>query len=152
MSIGIKSYGAYLPKYMLPRELIAKAWDFPSVPGTKAVAMADEDSLTMSVEAGLNCLIGFDPKTVDGLFFASTTQVYTEKDSASLIATILDMREDIITADFTDSLRSFRNKGIFSSTVFSHLELLYSTRAGSTIIKNILITNKLMTSLSNGIM
>ncbi|GAH42912.1 unnamed protein product, partial [marine sediment metagenome] len=103
MPIGIKSYGAYLPKYMLPRELIAKAWDFPVVPGTKAVAMVDEDSLTMSVEAGLDCLTGIDPKTVDGIFFASTTQVYTEKDSASLIATVLDMREDIITADFTDS-------------------------------------------------
>ncbi|MFX1391776.1 MAG: OB-fold domain-containing protein, partial [Promethearchaeota archaeon] len=104
--IGIKSYGAYLPKYLLPREFISKAWDFPIVPGTKSVAMADEDSLTMSVEAGLDCLIGFDPKTVDGLFFASTTQVYTEKDSASLIATVLDMRDDIITADFTDSLKA----------------------------------------------
>ncbi|MFW9989784.1 MAG: OB-fold domain-containing protein [Candidatus Odinarchaeota archaeon] len=104
--IGIKSYGAYLPKYLLPREFIGKAWDFPIVPGTKSVAMADEDSLTMSVEAGLDCLIGFDPKSVDGLFFASTTQVYTEKDSASLIATVLDMREDIITADFTDSLKA----------------------------------------------
>ena len=106
MPIGIKSYGAYLPKYMLPRESIGKAWDFPVVPGTKAVAMEDEDSLTMSVEAGLDCLAGFDPKTVDGIFFASTTQVYTEKDSASLIATVLDMREDIITADFTDSTKS----------------------------------------------
>jgi len=91
---------------MLSRELIAKAWDFPTVPGTKAVAMEDEDSLTMSVEAGLDCLEGIDPKTVDGIFFASTTQVYTEKDSASLIATVLDMREDILTADFTDSTKA----------------------------------------------
>jgi len=104
--IGIKSYGAYLPKYLLPRDLIGKAWDFPIVPGTKAVAMADEDSLTMGVEAGLDCISGIDPKTIDGLFFASTTQVYTEKDSASLIATVLDMREDIITTDFTDSLKA----------------------------------------------
>jgi 3-hydroxy-3-methylglutaryl CoA synthase len=106
MPIGIKSYGAYLPKYMLPRELIGKAWEFPVVPGTKAIAMADEDSLTMAVEAGLDCLAGIDPKTVDGLYFASTTQVYTEKDSASLIATVLDMRSDIITIDFTDSLKA----------------------------------------------
>ena len=104
--IGIKSYGAYLPKYLLSRQLISEAWDFPSVPGTKTIAMADEDSLTMSVEAGLDCLMGIDPKTVDGIFFASTTQVYTEKDSASLIATVLDMREDILTADFTDSLKA----------------------------------------------
>jgi 3-hydroxy-3-methylglutaryl CoA synthase len=104
--IGIKSYGAYLPRYLLPRDLISQAWDFPSVPGTKAIANADEDSLTMSVEAGLDCLSGIDSKSVDGLFFASTTQVYTEKDSASLIATVLDMRDDIITADFSDSLKA----------------------------------------------
>lgn len=104
--IGIKSYGAYLPKYLLPRELIAQAWDFPAVPGTKAIASIDEDSLTMAVEAGLDCLSGIDPKSVDGLFFATTTQVYTEKDTASFIATVLDMREDIITADFTDSLKA----------------------------------------------
>ncbi|MFX0036592.1 MAG: OB-fold domain-containing protein [Candidatus Hermodarchaeota archaeon] len=104
--IGIKSYGVYLPRYLLPRELIGKAWEFPIVPGTKSIAMADEDSLTMGVEAGLDALSGFDPKTIDGLFFATTTQVYTEKDSASLIATVLDMREDIITADFTDSLKA----------------------------------------------
>ena len=106
MPIGIKSYGAYLPKYLLPRELVSRAWDFPNVPGTKAFALADEDTITMSVEAGLDCLAGFDPKTVDGLFFASTTQVYTEKDSASLIATVLDMRDGIITADFTDSTKA----------------------------------------------
>ena len=104
--IGIKSYGVYLPKYVLPRELIAKAWDFPAVPGNKAVASIDEDSLTMAIEAGLDCLSGIDPKSIDGLFFASTTQVYTEKDSASFIASVIDMREDIVTTDFTDSLKA----------------------------------------------
>ena len=104
--IGIKAYGAYLPKYLLGRELIAKAWDFPVVPGTKAIASADEDTITMSVEAGLDCITGIDPKTIDGLFFASTTPPYTEKDSASMIATVLDMRNDIITADFTDSTKA----------------------------------------------
>jgi len=106
MPIGIKSYGAYLPRWLLPRDLIAKAWDFPSIPGSKALASEDEDSITMSVEAGLDCLAGIDLKSVDGLFFASTTQVYTEKDSASLIATVMDLREGIITTDFTDSLKS----------------------------------------------
>ncbi len=104
--IGIKSYGAYLPKYLMSRDLIAQAWDFPAVPGNKAFANADEDSLTMAIEAGLDCLTGIDPKSIDGLFFASTTQVYTEKDSASFIATVLDMRKDIITNDFSDSLKA----------------------------------------------
>ncbi|TFF94503.1 MAG: hydroxymethylglutaryl-CoA synthase family protein [Promethearchaeota archaeon] len=104
--IGLKSFGAYLPKYLLPRKLIGEAWDFPVIPGTKAVSSADEDSITMAVEAGIDCLVGIDPKTVDGLFFASTTPPYTEKDSASFVATVLDMREDILTADFTDSTKA----------------------------------------------
>ena len=68
--IGIKAYGCYLPKYLLPREVIAKAWDFPSMPGTKAMASVDEDSITMGIEAGLDCLNGIDPKKIDGLFRA----------------------------------------------------------------------------------
>ena len=86
--------------------MIGKAWDFPVIPGTKSIASADEDSITMGIEAGLDCLTGIDPKSIDGLFFATTTQVYTEKDSASLVATVLDLREDIITSDFTDSTKA----------------------------------------------
>ena len=86
--------------------MIGKAWDFPVIPGTKSIASADEDTITMGVEAGQDCLTGIDPKSIDGLFFATTTQVYTEKDSASLVATVLDLREDIITSDFTDSLKA----------------------------------------------
>nr|MDO8109422.1 OB-fold domain-containing protein [Candidatus Sigynarchaeota archaeon] len=106
MKAGIRSYGAYIPKYLVKREDIAKAWDFPSIPGTKAVANYDEDSLTMAVEAGLDCLKGVDEKTVDGLFFASTTSPYLEKSSSSIIATALDLREDIVTMDFTNSLKA----------------------------------------------
>ena len=127
--IGIKSYGAYLPKYLLPRDLIAKAWDFPAVPGNKAIANIDEDSLTMSVEAGLDCLTNIDPKSIDGLFFASTTQVYTEKSSSSFIATVLDMRDDITTIDFTDSLKAGT----------SALTRAYDTIKANPEIKSILI-------------
>ena len=76
------------------------------MPGTKALANSDEDSITMGVEAGLDCITGIDPKTIDGLFYATTTQVYTEKNSAAFIANVLDLRDEIITTDFTDSLRA----------------------------------------------
>lgn len=104
--IGIASYGAYIPKFMVNRSQIAAAWDFPSIPGTKAVANADEDSLTMAVEAGLDCLKGFDERSIDGVFFASTTAPYLEKSSSSIIAAALDLRKDIITTDFTNSLKA----------------------------------------------
>jgi 3-hydroxy-3-methylglutaryl CoA synthase len=103
---GIVSFGAYVPKYRLSRDMIARAWRSGSMGGEKAVASYDEDSITMAVEAALNCLGQADPQKVDGLFFASTTPPYREKQSASLIATVIDMRRDIITTDFSDSLRA----------------------------------------------
>ncbi|MBS7251673.1 MAG: hydroxymethylglutaryl-CoA synthase family protein [Candidatus Freyarchaeota archaeon] len=104
--VGIKACGAYIPLYSLSRELIAKAWDFPPVPGSRALANNDEDSITMAVEAGWDCLHKIEPKTVDGVYFATTTAPYAEKQGAALIAAALDMRKDVQTIDFTDSLRA----------------------------------------------
>ncbi|MBS7287787.1 MAG: hydroxymethylglutaryl-CoA synthase family protein, partial [Candidatus Freyarchaeota archaeon] len=104
--VGVVSYGAYIPLHALSRELVAKAWDFPSVPGSKSVAGADEDSVTMAVEASMDCLAGLEPRDVDGVFFATTTPPYAEKMSAPTIAWALDMRKDVMTIDFTGSLRA----------------------------------------------
>ncbi|MHA1383070.1 MAG: OB-fold domain-containing protein [Candidatus Helarchaeota archaeon] len=104
--VGIRSYGAYLPAYKLDRKAIAKAWDFPKAPGTKSIANQDEDSVTMGVAAAIHCLGDIDPKEIDGLFFASTTPPYTEKQNASTIAAVLDLRKDIVTADFTNTTKA----------------------------------------------
>jgi len=103
--VGITSYGAYLPLHRLSKATIARAWGDSPVPGEKAVANWDEDSITMAVAAGMDCLNGFDPKTLDGLYLASTTFPYLEKQSAALAAAALDLRQDIITIDFSNSLR-----------------------------------------------
>lgn len=102
---GITSYGAYIPIYRLSRETLNGVWGGTGK-GEKAVANADEDSLTMGVEAARDCLNGAAKDSIDALYFASTTPPYKEKQSASIMAAALDLREDIITADFTDSLRS----------------------------------------------
>lgn len=102
---GIESYAAYVPIYRLSRELLGQIWGGKGK-GERAVANVDEDSLTMGVEAGRQCLKGIDNDSVEALYFASTTSPYGEKQSASIIAAALDLREDIITADITDSLRS----------------------------------------------
>ncbi|MDH4221665.1 MAG: hypothetical protein OEV19_02895, partial [Candidatus Bathyarchaeota archaeon] len=105
--VGISSYGAYIPTWRLSRDEIARASGIPIVmPGERAVAAWDEDSLTMATEAGLDCLNGIDPKEIDGLFFATTTSPFKEKQSSSLIASALDLRKDILTSDFTNSLRA----------------------------------------------
>jgi 3-hydroxy-3-methylglutaryl CoA synthase len=86
--------------------MIAQVWGGKGGKGERAVANFDEDSITMAVEAGRQCLKGMDKSFVSGLFFASSTPPYKEKQSASIIAAALDLREDIFTADITDSLRS----------------------------------------------
>ena len=104
--IGITSYGAYIPIYRLSRDMIASGWERGSLKGERSVANNDEDSLTMAVEAGTDCLRDFDRGQIDGLFHATTTAPYKEKLIAGLVATVLDFRGDVITADYANSLRS----------------------------------------------
>ncbi len=104
--VGIGSFGAYVPLYRLGRQEMGQTWGIPAVPGERAVANGDEDSITMAVEAALECLEGVDPASIDGVYFATTTSPYAEKQGAALIASTLDLQKNVFTADFTDSIRS----------------------------------------------
>jgi 3-hydroxy-3-methylglutaryl CoA synthase len=103
--IGIASIGAYIPIYRLNLEEIAKMWRVKSISGEKAVAGYDEDTLTMSVAATLDCMKRSD-KEVDGLYFATTTAPYKEKQAAAIIASAADLKKECNTGDFTNSLRA----------------------------------------------
>ncbi|MBT98852.1 MAG: 3-hydroxy-3-methylglutaryl CoA synthase [Dehalococcoidia bacterium] len=98
---GISSFGGYVPRYRLGAE--SAGWESS---GQRSVANFDEDSVSMAVAAGIDCLNGRDRDTIDGLLFATTTPPYAEKQCASIIATALDLRRDIFTADITDVLRA----------------------------------------------
>jgi hydroxymethylglutaryl-CoA synthase len=94
--IGIRSWGVYVPYWRLDLGCIRKG-----LKGERAVANFDEDSLTMGVAAGINCLQHMDRNSVDGLFFASTTFPYKEKQTSVIAATALDLNLDnLLTADF----------------------------------------------------
>ncbi len=110
--VGIVSYNAYLPRYRISRKTISSAMGWLSsvaLPGEKAVANYDEDSLTMAVAASLDCLKGAERRTVDSLYFATTTAPYRERQSAAIIATALALRPDIRTVDFANSLKAGTN-------------------------------------------
>jgi len=98
---GISAYGAYVPRYRLGAE--TDGWDST---GQRSVANFDEDSVSMAVAAAIDCLNGREREEIDGLLFATTTPPYAEKQCASIIATALDLRRDIFTADITDVLRA----------------------------------------------
>lgn len=99
--IGIISCGAYIPKWRMAFDLIAKG-----APGERTVAGPDEDSVTMASAAALNCLKGVDRNKVDGLFFATTTSPFNEKQMAVFLTKVAGLRPDIMTADFGGSTRA----------------------------------------------
>ncbi len=107
---GIVSYGAYIPWYRIDRKVIysAMGWSGSAnlLPGEKAVGNYDEDSITMAVASAVDCLNGIDRNTIDGVYFASISLPYKQRQNAAIIATALDLRADIKTADFTGSTRS----------------------------------------------
>lgn len=102
--VGITSFGAHVPFLRLDRGAMGKGGK-----GEKSMANFDEDSITMAVAAVMDCLNGVDRDAVDGLFFASTTSPYREKEAATTVAVSSDFRKDILTADFANSLRSGTN-------------------------------------------
>jgi hydroxymethylglutaryl-CoA synthase len=103
---GIISYGAYIPLWRLARDAVAEAWGRGSIRGERSVANNDEDTITMSSEAAFDCLAGLKRERIDGLYFASTTSPYKEKECSTLVAMAADLRQEIITADFANSLRA----------------------------------------------
>jgi len=104
---GILSYGAYVPPTRIGFGTLAGR---PAKAGEagpeRAVAWADEDSVTMGVAAAVSCLRGFDRASIDAVFFASTTHPFLEKQTAALVARVLDLRRDVATADHAGSLRA----------------------------------------------
>ena len=110
--IGIQSYGAYIPRLRLSRTAIFQAmgWFAPAVimvaQGERSMCNHDEDTLTMAVAAARDCLAGTDTRKIDGSYLCSTTLPFTDRQNAGILKTALNLRDDMITADFTSSLRA----------------------------------------------
>jgi 3-hydroxy-3-methylglutaryl CoA synthase len=100
---SISDCSVYLPVWKLKREEIAKATGLPSMGGEKSVAHWDEDSITMAVEAARMLKGEFD-----AVLFASTSSPFKIKQSASFIASALDL-DSAFTMDFSNSFRASTN-------------------------------------------
>ncbi len=110
--IGISLYGGYVPRYRLDRMTVfgAMGWLNPATmmnaAGEKAVANFDEDSITMASAAGIDCLEDFDRREIDGVYLATTTASFKERQNANIVAGALCLEDGIRTADFSGSLKS----------------------------------------------
>lgn len=110
--IGITSYGAYIPRLRLDRMSIYQhmGWFAPAIvmlaQGERSMCNWDEDSVTMAVAASRDCLIGKDKLAVDGLYLASTTLPFADRQNAGIVSSALNLRNNIITSDFTSSQKA----------------------------------------------
>ena len=110
--IGITSYGAYIPRLRLERSAIFQAmgWFAPALvmvaQGERSMCNHDEDSLTMAVAAARGCLTGMDKTKIDGSYLCSTTLPFADRQNAGILKTALNLGDNLITADFTASLRA----------------------------------------------
>lgn len=101
---GIVACGTYLPLRRLPLSVLGggTAEGGPE----RTVAWADEDSVTLAVEAARDCLRGRSRERIDLLLFATTTYAFSEKQGAVLIAAALGLPPQVRTVDIGNSLRA----------------------------------------------
>ncbi len=102
--VGIVGYGAYVPRYRLPAEEVARVWGDVSgvTPITeKAVAGLDEDTISMSIEASRNALAraGIDPQGIRAVWIGSESHPYAVKPSSTIVAEAIGAAPSVQAAD-----------------------------------------------------
>ena len=133
--IGITSYGAYIPRLRLDRMAIFQSmgWFAPAIimvaQGERSMCNWDEDAITMAVAASRDCLKGKNKQALDGLYLASTTLPFADRQNAGIVSTALNLRSDILTSDFTSAQKAGTN---------ALLAALESVKGGDR--RNILVT------------
>jgi len=107
--VGIIGYGAYIPRYRIKVEEIAKVWgaDAPSYKkglllDEKSVPSPDQDTITMSVEAAKNALkrARINPREIGAVYVGSESHPYVVKPSGTVLAEAIGATPDVHTADF----------------------------------------------------
>jgi 3-hydroxy-3-methylglutaryl CoA synthase len=112
MQSGILSYGAYIPRLRLQRKSVveANAWFNPGLKGQakgeRSMANWDEDAVTMAVEAARDCLTGIDRETIKGVYLASTSFPFDDRQNSGIVAQALDLPSSVATLDVAASQRA----------------------------------------------
>jgi hydroxymethylglutaryl-CoA synthase len=106
---GIVGYGAYVPRNRIKSDEIARQWGKdPAVIRRgllleeKSVPGFDEDTITISVAAGLAAIAraGIDPTRIGALYIGSESHPYAVKPSGTVVAEALGTGPEIHIADF----------------------------------------------------
>ncbi|HLC38493.1 MAG TPA: hydroxymethylglutaryl-CoA synthase [Candidatus Norongarragalinales archaeon] len=107
--VGIVGYGAYIPRYRITVDEIARVWnkDGKRVSAglgvkEKAVAAWDEDSATIAVQSARYAIesSGTNAKDIGAVFVGSESKPYAVKPTATVVAQACGCSESLTAADF----------------------------------------------------
>lgn len=107
--VGIVGYGAYVPRYRIKAEEIARVWGQDAdviKQGTlvreKSVPAPDQDMTTIAVEAARNALkrAEIDPAEIGCVYVGSESKPYAVKPSSVIIAEAIGATPEVHSADF----------------------------------------------------
>ncbi len=103
--VGIAGYGAYVPRFRIRAEEIARVWsgaDEGLPVEEKAVPGLDEDTVTMSIEAARNALVraGIEPQQLRAVWVGSESHPYAVKPSSTLVAESIGASGSVLAADW----------------------------------------------------
>lgn len=105
LPVGILGYGAYVPRMRVRTEEISAAWRAKgsAAPAVleKSVPSADEDVVTMSIEAARTALLRahLDPERIGALWVGTESKPYAVKPSATVVAEALGIIPRLVAAD-----------------------------------------------------
>ena len=108
MAVGIVGYGAYLPKYRIKAEEIARVWgkDPESMKKglgvyEKTVPNLDEDAATIAVEAARSAVrhSGIKPADIGAIYVGSESHPYAVKPTATIVSAAIEATPDLTAAD-----------------------------------------------------
>lgn len=106
---SIVGYGAYVPRYRIKVEEIAKIWgkEAASISSglyvfEKSVPGMDEDTATISVEAARRAVksAGIDPKGIEAIYVGSESHPYAVKPTATIVAEAIEATPVLTAADY----------------------------------------------------
>lgn len=108
MAVGITSYGAYVPRYRIRSDEIARVWGDDANIGRaldvheKSVPAADEDVATISVEAARQAMrrAQTGPQDVGAIYVGSESHPYAVKPTGTIVQAAIEAGPYLTMADY----------------------------------------------------
>jgi len=108
MTLGISAYGAYVPRYRIRVDEIARVWGDDAddirnglMLAEKSVPDMDEDTATIAVEAARNAIKrGADPNRIGAIYVGSESHPYAVKPTATIVGAAIGAAPTFTAADY----------------------------------------------------